>query len=102
MGHVACYLLCDKNITQTKKRWKKIHNLIFCSKKPFSGIVDKIMKEFENRVFPTKKAGRKFMDNYLKEVAIVRKSYQGSQSLEVSHFKILVKIIQNIISGQSK
>ena len=55
------------------------------------------MKEFENRVFSTKKEGRRFMDNYLKEVAIVRKAYQGSHSLEVSIFKILYKTIQYII-----
>ena len=32
------------------------------------GIVDKLITEFENRVFSTKKAGRKFMDDFLKEV----------------------------------
>ena len=32
------------------------------------GIVDKLLKEFENRVFPTKIAGRQFVDNYLKKV----------------------------------
>ena len=32
------------------------------------GIVDKLITEFENRVFSTKKAGRKFMDDYLKEI----------------------------------
>ena len=32
------------------------------------GVVDKIMNEFENRVFVTKKAGKKWMDSYLKKV----------------------------------
>ena len=34
----------------------------------FTGVVDKLLTEFENRVFLTKKAGRKWMDNYLKKV----------------------------------
>ena len=51
--------------------------------------MDKLLKEFENCVFPTKKAGRSFMDNYLKKVAIERKSYQGAHSLEVSDFHSL-------------
>ena len=34
----------------------------------FSGIVDKLLLEFENRVFFSKKAGRKFMDKFLKKV----------------------------------
>ena len=60
-----------------------------------------MLREFEKNVFPTKCQGQKFMDGYLKKVnlfdisiiqiklivgkvAIVRKSYQGGQSLEVS------------------
>ena len=31
-------------------------------------VVDKIMTEFENRVFVTKKVGKKWMDSYLKKV----------------------------------
>ena len=34
----------------------------------FLGIVDKLLSEFEKRVCSTKKAGEKFMDNYLKKV----------------------------------
>ena len=64
-------------------------------------MVEKLFREFEKNVFPTKCQGQKFMDGYLKKVnlfdisiiqiklivgkvAIVRKSYQGGQSLEVS------------------
>ena len=32
------------------------------------GVVDKLLKGFENSVFPTKKAGLLFMNNYLKKV----------------------------------
>ena len=32
------------------------------------GVVDKLMTEFENRVFLTKKAGRRFIDEFLKKV----------------------------------
>ena len=46
------------------------------------GLVDKLLTEFENKVFPSKAAERSFMDNYLKDVNIVRKSYQGAHSLE--------------------
>ena len=35
-----------------------------------SGITDKLMKEFENKVLDTKKAGRAFMDKYLKKVKV--------------------------------
>ena len=34
----------------------------------FVGVVEKLLKEFENRVYTTKKIGKKFMDNYLKKV----------------------------------
>ena len=34
------------------------------------GIIDKLMKEMENRVFLSKKSGRKFMDSFLKKVII--------------------------------
>ena len=61
------------------------------------GIVEKLLREFENGVFPTKAMGKSFMDKYLKKVKIkiyfllrcypqvniIRKSYQGQQSLEV-------------------
>ena len=32
------------------------------------GVVEKMLKEFENRVFSSKKIGKKFMDSYLKKV----------------------------------
>ena len=41
------------------------------------GVTDKIMKGFEDSALPTPSLGRKFMDRFLKKVAIVRKSYQG-------------------------
>ena len=65
------------------------------------------MTEFERRVLTSKKAGRVFMDKYLKQVcsillfvimivlpsylqvAIVRKSYQGAHSLEVDIYLIM-------------
>ena len=63
------------------------------------------MTEFERRVLTSKKAGRSFMDKYLKQVcsillfvimivlplqvAIVRKSYQGAHSLEVDIYLIM-------------
>ena len=34
----------------------------------FLGIVDKLLSEFENGVFPTKTGGKKFMDDFLKKV----------------------------------
>ena len=34
------------------------------------GIIDKLMKEIENRVFLSKKSGLKFMDSFLKKVII--------------------------------
>ena len=40
------------------------------------------MKGFEDSALPTPSLGRKFMDRFLKKVAIVRKSYQGCHSLE--------------------
>ena len=33
------------------------------------GVVEKLLREFENRVFQDKKVGKKFMDNYLKKVS---------------------------------
>ena len=65
------------------------------------------MTEFERRVLTSKKAGREFIDKYLKQVfsillfvimivlpsylqvAIVRKSYQGAHSLEVDIYLIM-------------
>ena len=65
------------------------------------------MTEFERRVLTSKKAGRVFMDKYLKQVcsillfvimivlpsylqvAIVKKSYQGAHSLEVDIYLIM-------------
>ena len=35
-----------------------------------SGITDKLMNEFENKVLDSKKAGRAFMDEYLKKVKV--------------------------------
>ena len=32
------------------------------------GVVEKLLREFENRVFLDKKVGKKFMDGYLKKV----------------------------------
>ena len=36
-----------------------------------TGVVDKLLTEFEKRVFLTKKAGGKWMDYYLKKVSCV-------------------------------
>ena len=33
----------------------------------FLGIVDKLLSQMENRIFMTKKAGKKWMDEYLKK-----------------------------------
>ena len=33
------------------------------------GVVEKLLREFENRVFQDKKVGKRFMDNYLKKVS---------------------------------
>ena len=63
-----------------------------------SGIVDKLLTEFERKVLETRKAGLTFVNKFLKKVVykkiraqfwnpfsgyIVRKSYQGAHSLEV-------------------
>ena len=40
------------------------------------GVVDKLLQELE------KKVSKNWVDKYLKKVNIVRKSYQGQQSLE--------------------
>ena len=56
---------------KTNKKFVDIlqFSLLSVFSKPINlGIVDKLITEFENRVFSTKKAGRKFMDDYLKEV----------------------------------
>ena len=34
------------------------------------GVVEKLLREFENRVFQNKKVGKKLMDNYLKKVSL--------------------------------
>ena len=36
------------------------------------GIVDKLLLEFEKAVLPTEKAGRDFVDGYLKKVLIFK------------------------------
>ena len=41
------------------------------------GIVEKFIKEFQNKVFPSKEIGKEFVDKFLKRVNIVRKEYQG-------------------------
>ena len=40
------------------------------------GIVEKFIKEFQNKVFPSKEMGKAFLDNFLKKVNIVKKEYQ--------------------------
>ena len=57
------------------------------------GIVDKLISGFENKVFETPEKGREWMDRYLKEVAIVRKSYQGCHSLEGNQSSSFLKKI---------
>ena len=34
----------------------------------YLGVVDKVIKSIEDRIFPDKKEGLKFMDKFLKEV----------------------------------
>ena len=60
------------------------------------GVVEKLLREFENRVFLNKNTGKKFMDNYLKSVSIVRKSYQGATSLEGNQSRKFLKLIDKL------
>ena len=47
-----------------------LFNHILIYKMYILGIIDKLMKEIENRVFLSKKSGLKFMDSFLKKVII--------------------------------
>ena len=42
--------------------------LLICNLIIFIGIVDKLLSAFERSVFPSKTAGKTWMDNYLKKV----------------------------------
>ena len=59
-----------------------------------SGIVDKIMLEFERRVLLTKEAGRAFMDEYLKKV-------DGLYFYATLYLNIAGQYCQEILSGWS-
>ena len=69
------------------------------------GVVDKLLKEFKKNVFPSEDLGLKFMDKYLKKVAIERKSYQGAHSLEGNQsrdFLNKVDILQQALEQESE
>ena len=69
------------------------------------GVVDKLLKEFEKNVFPSEDLGLKFMDKYLKKVAIERKSYQGAHSLEGNQSRDFLKkvdILQQALEKESE
>ena len=60
------------------------------------GIVEKFIKEFQNKVFPSKEMGKAFLDKFLKKVNIVRKEYQGGQSLEVNQSRKFLKCLDQL------
>ena len=58
-----------------------------------TGIVGKIVKEFERCVFPSQSEGHSFVDMWLKVENIRCCVYQGSASFEGKHAKkILLKV----------
>ena len=79
-----------------------------------AGVVDKLILEFERRVFDTPELGRKWMDDFLKKVvflqflhlqdclhfpnkvSIVRKSYQGAHSLEGNQSSEFLKKVDKL------
>ena len=60
------------------------------------GIVEKFIKEFQNKVFPSKEMGKAFLDKFLKKVNIVRKEYQGGQSLEGNQSRKFLKCLDQL------
>ena len=55
------HILLGKNVTLF---YFEVYNLC-------SGVVEKLLKEFERKVFSSKTLGKVFMDNYLKKVILV-------------------------------
>ena len=53
----------------------------------YTGIVGKLVKEFENKVFSSPEEGKDFMNSWLKSKSIRRCVYQESASLEGTKLK---------------
>ena len=60
------------------------------------GVVEKLLGEFEKTEFSTEEEGVKFMNEFLKKVFIVRKSYQGGRSLEGNQSRMFLKCVHNL------
>ena len=58
-----------------------------------TGTVGKLIKEMENKIFPTKTEGKAFMDQWLKDKDIRKCVYQGSASFEGNQAE---KLLMNV------
>ena len=56
-----------------------------------TGIVGKLVKEMERKVFPTQEEGKKFLDDWMASVNVCRTVYQGSANFVGDMAKLLLK-----------
>ena len=71
--------------------------------------MDKLITEFENKVFATKKMGRAFMDRYLKKVWTILSNIHDNNVVKGSEFEIcfaflvsFLRVIKNLHPSEAK
>ena len=60
-----------------------------------TGVAEKIIKELERTCFVTRKAGKLFVDNFLKKNNIKKCVYKGSKSFEGNQARKLLQVCNN-------
>ena len=61
--------MCSRTSSSTRYIGKNL--IVLFPYNQYLGVVEKLLREFENRVFLNPNMGKRFMDNYLKKVKFV-------------------------------